>query len=129
MDRNRDLAKLLARISNLISAPNVQRAVINCGSSGDNQLVAAVTGKKIKVLGVVLFPAGNVSIRFESGAGGTALTGVMPLNGDSGMKDRLILPTVSVGMHHFETAEGESLNLELSGAVDVDGFLLYVAEK
>ena len=128
MDRTRDLAQGLSRIENKISPTGVKRAVINCGTSGDNELVAAVTGKKIKVLGVVLFPAGDVSIRFESGAGGTALTGVMPLNGASGMKDRLILTPVAPGLHYFETASGGSLNLELSGAVDVDGFLLYVVE-
>jgi hypothetical protein len=55
----------------------VKRAVINAASS-DNTLVAAVTGKKIRVLAALFTLAGTTpTARFESGTGGTALTGVM----------------------------------------------------
>ena len=56
----------------------IKRAKIDAASSGDNTLVAAVTGKKIRVLAAFFTMTGTaVTIRFESGAGGTALTGQM----------------------------------------------------
>lgn len=95
-------------------------AVIDHATSGDNTLVAAVTGKKIRVLAVYLVSAGTVTTRFESGAGGTALSGQMNLVANTG----LVLPFNPVGW--FETAASTLLNLELSGAVSVDGGLTYV---
>jgi hypothetical protein len=94
-------------------------AVIDVASSGDNTLVAAVVGKKIRVHQVLLVAAGAVNARFESGAGGTALTGQMNLTTNSGFT----LPFSPVGW--FETASNTLLNLELSGAVSTDGVLCY----
>lgn len=99
----------------------VQFLVIDHASSGDNTLVAAQgAGKKIRVLSYVLVSAGTVTARFESGAGGTALTGQMTTAVNS---------VISSGFNpygHFETAANALLNLELSGAVSVDGHLTYV---
>lgn len=95
-------------------------AVIDAASSGDNTLVAAVAGKKIRVLAMVIDAAGAVNIRLESGASGTAMTGQMSMtNGTS-----LVWPFNPVGW--METAAGSLLNLELSGAVSVDGCLVYI---
>ncbi len=124
MDRNRDLAQGLSRIENKLSSPNIKRAVINCASSGNNTIVAAVSGKQIKVLGLTMVPDAAVTARFESGAGGTALTGEMKL----AAKDIFSLPPTNVGMHYFETAPGALLNLELGSGEDVDGFILYIVE-
>lgn len=96
-------------------------AVIDDALSGDNEIVAAVAGKKIRVLGFFLVAAGAVTARFESGAGGTALTGQMTLAAGD--------PFVATGYNPlgwFETAAAAALNLELSGAVSVDGGLTYV---
>ena len=98
----------------------VKFAVIDDAVSGDNTLVAAVTGKKIRVLNYTLVTSAAVNVRFESGAGGTALTGVMEFDANSG---------ASVDCGHtgcFQTAAGALLNLELSGAVSVDGHLTYI---
>ena len=95
-------------------------AVIDNAVSGDNTLVAAVTDKKIRVLSVVAVAGGDVTARFESGAGGTALTGQMALTTNSGF----VLPFNPVGW--FETAVTTLLNLELSGAVSVDGCITYI---
>ena len=99
----------------------VKFAAIDAASSGDNTLVAAVTGKKIRVLSVFYVVANTVTTRFESGAGGTALTGQM-VHASAG--DTLVLPFSPCGW--FETAAGSLLNLELSGAVSVDGCLAYI---
>jgi hypothetical protein len=96
-------------------------AVIDAAISGDNTIVAAVSAKKIRVLALHLTMTGTlVTIRFESGAGGTALTGQMqPLAGSG-----ITMPFNPVGW--FETAAAALLNMELSGAQSVDGCLVYV---
>jgi len=93
---------------------------INVASSGDNTLVAAVASKKIRVLSVVLMTGAAVTVRFESGAAGTALTGQMEIGANAGFSSGYC----PVG--HFETAVNTLLNLELSGAINVDGWLVYV---
>ena len=101
------------------------RAVIHCNTNGNNTLVAAVSGKKIKVLSVLLVAASAVTARFESGAGGTALTGQMNLAASG---DRFTLPPAPPGYHWFETVAGALLNLELSAGVYVDGCIVYYIE-
>lgn len=95
-------------------------AKIDAASSGDNTLVAAVASRKIRVLALFLVAAGTVTVRFESGAGGTALTGQMELTAQSGFS----LPFSPVGW--FETASNTLLNLELSAAISADGCLVYI---
>lgn len=94
-------------------------AVIDDATSGNNTLVAAVSGKQIRVLAIFMIAAGDVVARFESDADGTALTGQMDLTTNSGF----VLPFNPVGW--FQTDAGELLNLELDGAVSVDGCLVY----
>lgn len=103
----------------------MSRAAINAASSGDNTLVAAVTGQQIKVLGLIMVASGDVDVRLESGAGGTALTGVISLAADG---NGFVLPIAPPGYHWVETAAGALLNLELSGAVQVSGCLVYHTE-
>jgi hypothetical protein len=95
-------------------------AVIDDASSGNNTIVAAVAAKKIRVLALFMVAGGDVDVRFEDGAGGTALTGQMDLTTNSGF----VLPFNPVGW--FETTANTLLNLELSGAVSCDGSLVYV---
>jgi len=95
------------------------RAVIDHATSGDNTVVAAVSGKRIIVTSLFLVAAGAVNVRFESGASGTALTGQMNFAANGG----IALPHNEEGW--FETAAGSLLNLELSGATSVDGALTY----
>lgn len=96
-------------------------AAIDAASSGNNTIVAAVTGKKIRVLACFLIMTGTaVTIRFESGADGTALTGQMTPSQGGGF----VLPFNPVGW--FETAASTLLNLELGGAQSVDGSVTYV---
>lgn len=95
-------------------------AVIDAATSGDNTLVAAVTAKKVRVLALYLVAAGTVNVRFESGAGGTALSGQMSLVANTGF----VLPYNPAGW--FETASNTLLNLELSAAISVDGTLVYI---
>jgi len=95
---------------------------INASSSGDNTLLAAAgSSNKIRVLALNIVVGAAVNVRLESGAGGTAMTGIYEFNGKG---DGIVLPFSPVGW--FETAANTLLNLELSGAVSVDGSFVYV---
>jgi hypothetical protein len=94
--------------------------IIDAATSGDNTILAAVTSKKIRVLSLFLVAAGTVNVRFESGAGGTALTGQMNLVANTGF----VLPYNPVGW--FETAATTLLNMELSAAISCDGSITYI---
>lgn len=108
-------------------ARTVKWAVISA-SSTDNTIVAAVADKKIRVHQVALQATASCAIRFESGTGGTALTGVMPIVAGeitallSGSNGAFLLPYSPVGW--FETAVNTLLNLELSTS-SVFGVLAY----
>lgn len=95
-------------------------AVIDDASSGDNTLIAAVASRKIRVLAYTIISGGTVTARFESGAAGTALSGQMSLVAQT----PIVAPFNPAG--HFETAANALLNLELGGAVSVDGHLTYI---
>lgn len=94
-------------------------AAISGATSGDNTLVAANATKKIRVFALAIVAAGAVNVRFESAAGGTALTGVMSFAANGGY----VLPYNEAGW--FETAANQLLNMELGGAVQVSGQLTY----
>lgn len=96
---------------------------ISAASTGDNTLLAAVAGHKIRVLSYVLVAAGAVTAAFESAASGTALTGDMSLITGT----PLVVPFQREG--HFETVAGELLNLELGGNIQVSGHLTYCLIK
>jgi hypothetical protein len=99
----------------------IKYAIIDAASSGNNTLVAAVTGKKIRLLSVMAVMTGTaITIRFESGADGTALSGQMTPSQGGGF----VLPFNVGGW--LETAAGQLLNLELGGAQSVDGMLSYI---
>ncbi|TXH35287.1 MAG: hypothetical protein E6Q98_15965 [Rhodospirillaceae bacterium] len=95
-------------------------AKIAASASGNNTIVAAVSGKKIRVLALKLIGSDAVNAKWQSGAGGTDLTGLSYLIASSGE----VLPFNPAGW--FETAAGALLNLSLSAAVAVGGHLTYV---
>lgn len=95
-------------------------ATIAASSSGNNTVVAAVTSKKIRVLALKLLANGTVNAKWQSGAGGTDLTGLSYLVANSGE----VLPFNPAGW--FETGSNTLLNLNLSGSVAVGGHLTYI---
>jgi hypothetical protein len=95
-------------------------AAIAASSSGNNTLVAAVASKKIRVLSATFTAAGSVNAKFQSGAGGTDLTGLFYMVVNTGG----VLPYNPAGW--FETGSNTLLNLNLSAAVAVGGCLSYI---
>lgn len=95
-------------------------ASLSGASSGNNTLVAAAgAGKKIRVTSLYAVAAGAVTVKFQSGAGGTDLTGAASLAANGGF----VLPYNPAGW--FETAANTLLNMSLGGAVQVSGSLTY----
>ena len=114
------------------------KAKISAASAGANVLVAAVAGKIVRVTGLVLTSAGAaVSCYFCSAATPIAWDSNAPLFLDKtgvGGPPGFVLGTAGVfiplhgdvsGSGYFETEVGEALNLVLSGAYAVGGFLVY----
>jgi hypothetical protein len=93
-------------------------AVIAASSANDNAIVAAVTGKKLRVVAYVLVANAAVNAKWRSGT--TDKSGLLYLAANGGAASGYS----PVG--HFETASGEALNLHLSGAVAVGGHVVYV---
>lgn len=94
-------------------------AAISAASTGDNTLVAAVPGKRLRVLKYTVVASGAVGVKFRSGTG-TDLTGSMSLGAGSGVGGAYC------PAGHFETAPGEALALGLTAGVGVAGHLTYI---
>lgn len=106
-------------IYNGTSALTPKFAAIAASSAGDNTLIAAVSGKRLRVLKYTVLTPGSVSLKFRSGA--TAdLTGPMPLAANCGVGGAYC----PAGL--FETAPGQPLVLNLSSGAAVAGHLTYI---
>jgi len=98
----------------------VNRAAINFSSSGDNTLIAATAQKSIYVLSFFLIAGGTVTVTFQDGTAGTALTGGIPLVANTGVACAFN----PVGW--FTTSPGNLLDLNLNGNVQVSGVIEYI---
>ncbi|MFH0914828.1 MAG: hypothetical protein V1912_00065 [bacterium] len=101
---------------------SIKRAAVSAALNGDNAIVAAVTGKKIRVLALHVSAAGAVNgkLRSDVGAGGSDITGLHTFAGAGSEWDMSTL-----GYGWCETDIGEALNLNLSGGVAVAGVVVY----
>ena len=97
----------------------VKHAVIDANTSGNNQIVAAVTGMEILVLAYNYMSNGAVNAHWRSN--NTAISGPAYMDGASKGKVCGYNPKGWV-----KTAAGEPLNLNLSAAVAVGGEITYV---
>lgn len=105
-----------------ISKPHfqvVKHAAIAAASSGSNTVIAAVTGKTIRVLALSLTGAGTVTATFKSSTT-SSLTGAISL----AVATSVVLPYAVVGW--MDTVAGEALTVALSGATAVAGVITYI---
>lgn len=96
----------------------VKRAVVNTATSGDQQVVAAVTSKRITVVAFFLVVAAAVSVKWRSAT--SDISGPMPFAANGGIAPGFN-PTGWV-----QTASGAALNINLSGNVQVSGAISYI---
>jgi len=103
----------------------IKTAAVAASSANANAIVAAVSGKSIKVLGYALSGSAAVNAKWQSGS--TDLTGLIHFLGTA--PDKIVAPIVPQGSGcWFKTAAGEALNLHLSGATAVGGHVVYQEE-
>lgn len=93
---------------------------ISASASGATTVVAAVTGKKIRLLGFFLVTSAASSIAFRSGTTITQKTGDMPFAANGGIS----VPFSPAG--YFETVAGEALQINLSATASVGGMAVYI---
>lgn len=98
---------------------NFKTAKINHNTLGDNEIVAAVSEKKIKVYAIVINVAGTVSVKWRSG--NTDLTGAMSFEAREGYTAIATQPPAFL----LETNAGEALYLNLTAAVYAHGWIAY----
>ena len=95
---------------------SVSFAQINATSSGDTQVVPAVSNRRIVVVAFGVIASATVNIRFRSGT--TDITGAMRLVEGGG-----IAHAYDGGL--FQTATGQALNINLSTNATVGGYVVY----
>lgn len=99
------------------------RTKIDTASSGDNTIATSSGSLKVKLLSIVLVADSAVTVTFKD-VGGAVLTGAMALSANT----PFILPMVFPGYHWLETTPGDGLVMNLSGAIQVSGWLVSYTE-
>lgn len=100
-------------------------AVINHSTDGDNEIVAAVSNKRIKVLQYVISSDQNVDVAFKSGSS-TELTGPLHLVAHGHIHAAYGSNTPAGLVAVFETAVGQALVMDINGAKTVGGHITYI---
>jgi hypothetical protein len=113
-------------MANVFLAADVKTADVNCSSSSadGNELIAAVPGKELCVLGLFVYVGTTATLTLYSGPAseGDARGGPMTFSDPGGY----ILPVVpDPRLHWFTSDVGKSLVLKLSDSVQASGFVVY----
>jgi len=113
---------LIGKVEVAGSSRTVLQASISFAAIADNQIIALVAGKKIKIVNLFLTVFGEVNLTFCSNA--NALSGVM----DFGATDEPRGMVVPFGDFPMETVSGEAFKIRASTAVQVSGYCNYYTE-
>ena len=97
----------------------VKYGYINASTGSAEEVVAAVTGKKIRLLSVTAIATTAVTLVFKSAA--TAISPTFPLGANAGFAAQGVFP---YGL--CETTAGVALNLTLGGAVATAVWFTYL---
>jgi len=95
---------------------DVQPLAVNVAASGDTILLAGVAGKSIVVLSLMLVAAAEVTVKFKSNSNDK--TGGMAFAANGGL-------TADSRHGLFSGERGGDLTINLSGAVQTGGSLMY----
>ena len=107
----------------LAQAEDYLTALVNATASGNTQVVAAVTGERIRVVGLIVSNRGtaDVSINFQSATTAVSATWMLAANGGG------IAVTTAQGWL-FQTSVTEALNINLSATGTVGCSVIYSEE-
>lgn len=103
----------------------MKSVAINASASGDNTLVAAAVGKRIRVFGFLLSFSGSVNAKFTDGAAGSTIAGLFYGAADVQVQAPCVPPVMGSQPGWFATSQGNALVLNLSAATAVGGVVLY----
>ena len=95
-------------------------AEINATANGDNTIVLAVNGRKIRITAVTFTCSAAANVAFKSGASVT-LINAMPFAANGGMDTQRHAPNF-----FCETNTGDNFVMNLDGTYNVRGSLNYV---
>lgn len=95
-------------------------AAVSASSSGENTLVSGTGSQTIRVFKLVLVASSAVSVTLKDAAGGTSLTGAIPLTANGAM----VLES-NDGEPLFVSASSGAFIMSLSAAVQVSGYIQY----
>lgn len=98
-------------------------ANIAVNSSGDNTIVSAVASKKLRIISCFMIADGDVTAYIVDGAN-NAMIGDSSVGIDLTANSGFVLDFNPVGWQ--ETAAGQTLDINLDGAVGVAGSLTYI---
>jgi len=113
---NQPVSVTVANSSLTVRYGSVSFATINATTSGDTQVVAAVSNRRIVVVAFGVIASATVNIRFRSGT--TDITGSMRVVEGGG-----IAHAYDGGL--FQTAVNQPLNINLSANATVGGYVVY----
>ena len=99
-------------------------ATITASASGNTVIIAAVPGKKMRILDYLITTNGAVNVTWKS-SGGSSISGILYLGANA--------VATAVGGYQlagglfglFETLPDEGLTINLSGSVAVGGHITY----
>ena len=95
------------------------KAPINVSSSGATTIVAAVSGKTIRILSLYLVVGGAVNLNWQSHLTTSDADGTQDFAANGG----IVLPFNPAGW--FDTVQGEALDINTSNGSQVGGNLTY----
>lgn len=93
---------------------DIRRIAISASSANANEILAAIAGKRIRLVAAMLTAAGAVNVKWQSGNNDRSSAVVLSAAGDG-----FVLPFNPAGW--VETDAAAALNLHLSGAVAITG--------
>jgi len=96
----------------------IKRANVTTAATGNTSLVAAVTGKKIRVLSATVISTLANSVKFQSATTDVSATFPLAANGGFSLSENL--------GGWIQTASGEALNINLSVATSTGCIITYV---
>ena len=103
----------------LSDTKNLEKAKIDIATAATHEIIAATAGQKIHVINLVFTVGGDVNITFLTAA--TEMTGALDFGG-TGEARGIVIP---LGVGPLVCGTNEALNILLSAAVQVSGFVTY----
>jgi hypothetical protein len=101
------------------------KTAIISATTGTTEVIAGVSGKKLRILAYTFSASANAEVTWKSGA--TAISGVMHIGATGNIAIHLGDNWPSGGLPVLQTEVGESLNLTVGGgSPTIGGHLTYV---